>query len=149
MQPQDELFERIMSSRKKIKSKVAPIKMDAASWARAVVLRLSFLVDDPLVSEVESHFVAHLKYPFTQCEFSLLCKPKRKSPKPISTIRYNFETRMWKLSVYDGNDYAVKKAMFPAESPGILLAALSDRWRIENLRSFRLEVDGTSQMKLL
>ena len=138
-----------MSSRKKLTRKVALIKMDATSWAKAVVMPLSFLGDDPSVSGLEAHFVAHLKYPFTQCEFSLLCKPRRKSPKPISSIRFDFEARVWKLSVYDGNDYAVEKAMFAAESPGILLAALSDHWRIENLRSFCLEVGGTSQMKLL
>lgn len=155
MQLQHELFERMMNSRKKITDRVAPIKMDSTSWAKAVVLRLSFLEDDPLFSKFEPRFAAHLKYPFTQCEFSLLCKPTRKSririksPKPISTIRFNFEAQMWKLSVYDDNDYAVKKAIFPAESPDILFAALANHWRIENLRAFPLQVDGASQMKLL
>src|SRR2546425_7283045 len=135
MQPQDELFERIMISRKKIKDRIAPIRMNATSWAKTALLRLSFLEDDPLFSELESLFAAHLRYPFTQCEFSLLCKPKRKSRKPISTVRFSFEARKWKLSVYDENDYAVKKVMFLAESPEILLAELSDYWRIEDLRS--------------
>lgn len=149
MDPQGELFERIMNSRKIIETKVAPIKMDATCCARSVALRLSFLEDDPLFSQLESRFVAHLKYPFAQCELSLLCKPKGKPPKPISTTRINFETRMWKLSVFDDNDYAVESVMFSAESPEILLSALSDRWRIENLDSFRFEVDGTTQMRLL
>src|SRR5437016_7484964 len=119
MEPQGELFERIMNSPKMIKTKVAPIKLDARCWARMIVLRLSFLTDDPLFSELEARFVGHLKYPFTRCEFSLLCKPKGKPPKPVSTVRINSETTMWKLSVYDDNDYAVENVMFFAESPAI------------------------------
>jgi hypothetical protein len=114
MQPQHELFERMMHCQKKIEDRVAPIRMGPTSWAKSVVLRLSFLEDDPLCSEFDSRFMAHLKHPFTQCEFSLLCKPKRKSSKPISTIRFHFSEGRWKLSVYDDNDYAVPRTLFAA-----------------------------------
>lgn len=126
-----------------------PIRIDATSWAKRVLLRLSFLEDDRWFADFESRFAAHLKYPFAQCEFSLLCKPRRMTPKPVSTLRFNFESRKWQMLIYNGNDYAVKKLVFSAESPAILLADLADRWKIENLGSFRLEVAGTTQMQLL
>jgi hypothetical protein len=149
MQLQHEVFERIMNSRKKIDGKVTPFRIEPASLAKSVALPLVFLEDDPVFSKYGSRFAAHLRFPFTHCRFTLQCKPRGKSPKRISSVRFDDETRAWKLFVYDDNDYAVKKAFFAAESPAILLAALTSHWCIENLRLLRLEVDGANQMKLL
>src|SRR5438067_1236818 len=111
LQGQDKLFERVMNATKRLRNSVTAPQIDATSAPRAIEFPLSFVEADPLFSDFESRFAGYVRYPFTQCEFSLLCKQKRKMQKPISTVRFDFEKQKWKMAVYNDNEYAVESAM--------------------------------------
>jgi len=152
---QHQLFEKIMSAGKRLKYTPSAILIEPHSFAKHMSLELSFMNDDdPVFPGFSAKFTAHIRHPFEQCEFALLCKPTQKapirikSPRPISTAQFDFAARKWQLFVYDDHDYATRKSSFTAESPDILLEALSHYWHINDLNRFRLDIVGPNQMKL-
>lgn len=146
---QIQIFDKIMHAEKRISVPSRLVRVGADSAAQIVRFDLSCTEQDPVFTKYESTFVAHLRYPFPQCGFSLDCKEKRKAQRPLSTVKFDFSAEKWKLCVYNQNDYAVDKEKFSAESPAILLEILGYQWRIKNLHEFVLEVEGADQMNLL